>query len=374
VHGPEAAGREFWLMTSDSGGTDASGVVYLDPGHPDVVDYTVAVYAELATKYDLDGVHLDRVRYPWQNWGYNPTALARFQAQTGRSDVPLAADAQWLQWRRDQVTALVRKIYLAVTALKPRLRVSAAVSAAGGPPTASTPWETRTPYTHQLQDWRAWLEEGIVDLGLSMTYKREQDPTQKTQFDGWIAWQKEHQYERGAVVGTALYLNSLEDSMAQWLRVRQSTALGARAAGVIGYSYATPSNGSLSGRALANATSSQVFTQTASPPTLTWKDTPSRGHLMGQLSWTFCRDRDGMPVRLTGPEERLLVADGGGWFGAVDLPPGEYWISAELGSTGVMEPVPVTIQVGLVSQQEVRLPRCASSTIHLPLVLKHVTP
>jgi len=374
VYGPDASGRDFWLMTSDSGGIDASGAIYLDPGHPDAVDYTVAVYAELATNYDLDGVHLDRVRYAWQNWGYNPTALARFQAQTGREDVPPPADPQWLQWRRDQVTALVRKVYLAVTAINPRLRVSAAVSAAGGPPMAGYPWETRTPYTHQLQDWRAWLEEGIIDLGLPMTYKREYNSTERSQFDGWIAWEKEHQYGRGVAVGTALYLNSISDSMAQWPRVRQPTSLGARALGVCGYSYATPSNDGLSGRGLANAATSLVFTQTASAPALPWKDTPSLGHLMGQLSWTFCQDRDGMPIRLTGPANRSLAADGSGWFGAVDLPPGTYTITLEVGSPGVSVDVPVTVQAGAVSRQWIRLRSCAVGTAYLPLILRQAGP
>ncbi|MGD9318212.1 MAG: family 10 glycosylhydrolase, partial [Anaerolineae bacterium] len=209
LHGPGATGRDYWLMTSQSGGEKASNVYYLDPGHPDVVDYTVAVYAELATHYELDGLHLDRVRYAWQDWGYNPTALARFQTQTGRNDVPEPADPEWLQWRRDQVTALVRRIYLTVSALDPQIRLSGALSAAGWPPTATYPWETRTPYTHQLQDWRSWLEEGILDLGMPMTYKREYESDQKNQFNGWIEWEKDHQYGRGVAIGTALYLNSV---------------------------------------------------------------------------------------------------------------------------------------------------------------------
>ena len=52
----------------------------------------------------------------------------------GRGDRPDPADGQWQQWRRDQVTALVRKIYLTVTDMKPQLRVSAALSTRGQPP------------------------------------------------------------------------------------------------------------------------------------------------------------------------------------------------------------------------------------------------
>jgi uncharacterized lipoprotein YddW (UPF0748 family) len=273
LHGPGRSGPDYWLMTNSEGEEFAGDVYYLDPGHPDVVDYTVSVYAELAANYDLDGVHMDRVRYPYNNWGYNPTSLARFQAQTGRDDVPAPDDAQWGQWRRDQLTDLVRKIYLTVTAIKPRLRVSAATSVAGYAPTALYPWETRTPYTHHLQDWRAWLEEGILDLAMPMTYRREE--TLAADFDRWIAWEKDHQYGRGTVVGTGLYINSLAESMAQWLEVRQPSLLGNQALGMVGYSYATPSDEGATRRAFVNAVVSEVFTQSARIPRLDWKNVHS---------------------------------------------------------------------------------------------------
>jgi uncharacterized lipoprotein YddW (UPF0748 family) len=368
LHGPGASGRDYWLMTNQVGKEDAGGIYYLDPGHPDVVDYTVAIYEELATNYDLDGVHLDRVRYPWQNWGYNPTAVARFQAQTGRSDVPDASDPAWLQWRRDQVTALVRKIYLAVTAIDPHLRVSAATSAVGSPPDESYPWESRDPYNYHLQDWRTWLEEGIVDLALPMIYRVDEE--YPGHFDGWSTWAKDHQYGRGLVVGTGLYKNSLPDSMDQWQRVRQPSPLGNQALGMCGYSYATPSSEGDAGRALANAAVTYLFDRSAAAPALPWKDTPTLGHLAGTLvQQAPCFDLDGMRVQLSGLQARELAADGSGWFGAVDLLPGEYLLSVDLGLPEAVT-VPVAISAGLVTQVEVQLPFCGSHRLYLPLILK----
>jgi uncharacterized lipoprotein YddW (UPF0748 family) len=384
LHGPAATGRDFWLMSSFSGEvvpTDEQ--YYLDPGHPAVVDYTVAVMAELASQYDLDGLHLDRIRYPdakgaycrdgqpWycQDWGYNPTSLARFQAQTGRDDVPNPLDAQWLQWRRDQVTALVRRIYLTVTAINPRLRVSAAVSAAGFPPVDDPSWQDRTPYRHQLQDWRGWLAEGIVDLALPMTYRDE--TIYAGQFDGWITWQKDHQYGRGLVVGTGLYLNTIENSMAQWLRVRQPSSVGNRALGVAGYSYATPSNDGTPRRSLVNAAVTSLFTQPASVPSIPWKDTPALGHLMGTLTQLSpCRTLDGYVLELAGPQMRTLLSDGSGWFGTVDLPAGEYLLSTQVLTSGLTVEIPVTVLAGSVVDLKVHLPGCGSASIYLPLILK----
>ena len=386
LHGPTATGRDYWLMTSYTGEElPGNQTYYLDPGHPDVVDYTVAIYAELAAHYDLDGIHLDRVRYPefdgaycqnspdWrcQDWGYNPTSVARFQAQTGRQDIPEPPDPAWVQWRRNQVTALVRKIYLTVTAIKPQMRISAAVSTSGSPPSAYYPWETRTPYIHQLQDWRGWLEEGVLDLALPMTYRDED--TYAGQFDGWISWEKDHQYGRRTVVGTGLYLNEVVDSMAQWRRARLPSALGNRALGLCGYSYATPSSEGATRRSFVNVAVTEVLTRSAPAPELPWKDDPNVGHLMGKLILAppCSSPVDGTSLTLEGPQHRTLVTDGSGWFGAVDLPPGEYQLAVEVPDTGDTITAPVTIVAGQVAEETVTLPLCPVWDFYVPLVLKN---
>jgi uncharacterized lipoprotein YddW (UPF0748 family)/N-acetylmuramoyl-L-alanine amidase len=273
LHGPGASGRDYWITTGYPGDREPSDhQYYLDPGHPDVVDYTLDVVAELVSRYDLDGLHLDRIRFPGAEWGYNPTSLARFQAEAGREgEVPEPTDPEWAQWRRDQVTALVRRIYRTATAIKPRLRVTAAVSAAGSAPWDDASWQAGVPYSAHFQDWLGWLEEGILDLAMPMTYRREFKPEQAADFDDWIAWQKDHQYGRGVVIGTALYLNELRDSMDQWHEVLEPTLAGNRALGVVGYSYATLSNADTTRRAFVNAVVTEVFTRPASLPPMPWK-------------------------------------------------------------------------------------------------------
>ena len=372
THGPSATGRDYWLMTNELGTAQVSdGVWYLDPGHPDVVEYLVAVYAELASRYDLDGIHLDRIRYPGNSWGYNPTALARFQAQTRRSDVPPPLDAQWLQWRRDQVTALMRRVYLTVVGIDPHIRVSAALSAIGYAPTPAYDWETRGPYTSHLQDWRAWLEEGVLDLALPMIYRIESK--YPGQFDAWQFWAKDHQYDRGLVVGTGLYLNPLPDSMAQWASARRPSAAGHRGWGISGYSYATPSSLADPRRVFVNVAVTDVYTRPALSPALPWKDRPSQGHLTGRLAPTppCVRTVDGRALTLTGPESRSIQTDGSGWFGAVDLPPGAYLLSAEHLSTGVSLSQTLTITAGGLTDVLLQVTTCPDlDSIHLPLILK----
>jgi uncharacterized lipoprotein YddW (UPF0748 family) len=344
---------------------------YLDPGHPDVVDYTVAAYEELVANYDVDGVHLDRVRYPGARWGYNPTSVDRFLAATGASQPPHPADAAWAAWRRDQVTNLVRRTYLAVTAINPYIRVSAALSAVDRGPTDLRPWEETAPYSSQFQDWRGWLEEGILDLGLPMNYRDEADPVWAADFDRWIEWEKDHQYSRRVVPGTGLYLNDLADSMAQWQRVRLPSVASNQAAGLAGYSYATPDDGGAPGRALANAAAGQVLTQTVPTPLLAWKDAPVLGHLAVALTrHPFCPPVDRLAVGLSGPVSRTLHADGSGWLGAVDLPPGRYLLSVSLNAPSTTVTAPITVVAGAVARETLALPACALQRLYLPTVLR----
>jgi uncharacterized lipoprotein YddW (UPF0748 family) len=376
LHGSDADGSDRWLMYSHAGlDRPPDEVYYLDPGHPNVVDYTLAIYAELATRYDLDGLHLDRIRYPGESWGYNPISVARFQAETGREDHPDPLDGQWLQWRRDQVTALVRKVYLTVTAINPRLRVSAALSAAGSPPTEVDTWQTGRPYAQHLQDWRGWLEEGILDLGLPMIYRNED--THAGQFDGWIEWAKDHQYSRGVVLGTGLYHNTVENSMSQWKRIRQPSGLGNQGLGICGYSYATPSNSATTRRGFVNAVVTDLFTQPACVPGIPWRDSPVLGHVMGTLvpQLPCLASADGQVLRLSGPQSRTLLTDGSGWFGAVGLPPGEYQLTLENPVCNESISVPLTVIAGAVTELRVVVPGSSplSEYLYLPLVAKRAS-
>jgi uncharacterized lipoprotein YddW (UPF0748 family) len=169
-------------------------------------------------------------------WGYNPGSVARFNQRFGRDPAsqPEPSDPQWVAWRRDQVTALVRAIYREAKLLKPRAAVSAAVVTWGKGPQTADDWEAQAPYAFVLQDWRAWLQEGIVDYLLPMDYYREA-AQQGGWFDNWTQWQVSHPGIRGVVLGVGSYLNSADDALAQVGRARALGGLG-----VALYSYAVP--------------------------------------------------------------------------------------------------------------------------------------
>ncbi|MCI0660948.1 MAG: family 10 glycosylhydrolase [Acidobacteria bacterium] len=377
---------------------------WMEPGHPDAAAFTVDVLMHLVRNYDLDGLHLDRIRYPeisiggqtpstGANIGYNDTNVTRFQRRNGiapGSPPPVQNDPLWTQWRRDQVSNLVRRIYLNTIALKPHMNISAALIAFGGGPTTEASWNSAEAYWRVYQDWRAWTEEGILDIAMPMNYKRENLTSGVAQFDQWIEWSKNHQYNRAAMIGVGSFLNSIEGTLRQTRRALSPSTAGNSGIGAIFFSMATsniavPANphsippglntparafaefsaGLTTGRSLDGSTlyedpatnPTPVFSKIASVPILAWKAAPERGHLMG-----FARRSDGTPLdSATVTIENLETAithatssDGGGFYGGVDLTPGQYLVRGELGGETLHSCV-VSVTAGTVANADLQL-------------------
>ncbi len=358
-------GSEFWL----------------DFGHPDAAAHSAEVVLQLVRNYDIDGIHLDRIRYPelsasgqtpttGANIGYNATSVYRFQERYGiphDGPPPDPGDARWAQWRRDQVTNVVRKIYLNTIAIRTRIVVSAALIAFGDGPTTEASWRSAEAYWRVYQDWRAWTEDGILDVPIPMNYKRENIAQQAGWYDRWNEWTRNHQYARAAMTGLGVYLNPIEGSLVQIRRALQpSTATGRALAGLTFYSMAapdaelagnplsfpprqnTPARGQAefaaaltTGKAADGATLFEdvtanpvaVFADRAAIPQLMWKTKPERGHAMG-YAWradgTVLDAADVYVYNADGLVERKGAADGSGFFGFVDLPPGTYVVIVDL--------------------------------------------
>jgi len=339
-----------------------------DQGHPEVQQHIYNVAMDILTRYEVDGLHFDYIRYSDdsnlnnQPWGYHPVSVARYQQLKKRSGIPLPTDPLWLQWRRDQVTALLRKVYLNAWALKPQVRISAALITYGNtaPGTGATDFATQSEaYQRVLQDWNGWLKEGILDLAMPMTYK-----TSIAGFTSWTDFVRRNQYKRASTLGLGTYLNPITDNLSQIKIARTAAPTGQKAVGVVGYSYWQTDN-STTNTAAARLTArdefmaaltqpakatlydpggTPLFATPASPPAMAWKTDATKGHLMG-----FVRDAadsavlDGATLTLTGPVTRTLLTDGTGFYGSVDLPTGSYTLSLSVPGYGTqVRPLTIT--------------------------------
>ena len=243
-HGRDAPEADRWVSrTADGAWSD-----YLDPALPEVRAHTAAIAAEIAERYDVDGVHLDYVRYAGPDHGYHPDALARYREETGAAGTPDPDDEDWQAWRQEQTTQLVAEAAEAVADADPGVAVSAAVIAWGaGPGSSEAPTfaDTRTA-SEALQPWPDWVADGLVDAVAPMLYFRDHEPGQAAWFDQWTGYVEEtaHAHDTLVAPGVAGYLNTTNAAEAQ---VRAAMSAGN---GALVYSYQQPTDdgGDLFGR------------------------------------------------------------------------------------------------------------------------------
>jgi uncharacterized lipoprotein YddW (UPF0748 family) len=220
---------------------DGTAGGFLDPGVPEVAIYTQRVLLDLTRNYDVDGLHLDFIRYPGVAWGYSGSAVALYRLQSGATRTPGPADPRWQAWRRARVTAFVRDLRHELKLEKPSLKLSAALICYGGGPYDASGWTATSAFGSVFQDWHAWLMKGYLDFGVPMNYDSDWIDQQQAWFDRWTTFEKDSGFASRVVIGVGAFLNYPEDTLAQIRRVLSASAGGNRVLGVAIYSYASTS-------------------------------------------------------------------------------------------------------------------------------------
>ena len=325
-----------WLTRNRAGTTWDGANHGFDPGHPEVQEHTHRVAMDIVSRYDVDGLHWDYIRYAGREWGYNPTSVARFNRLKGRAGTPSEDDAAWLQFRRDQVTGVVRRFYLDALRLKPRLTVSAATIAWAPGITTTGQFPSSAAYGTVLQDWRGWMEEGILDLNIPMAYFRHNE--RAADWAAWSQFAKDHRYRRGVALGMGSYLNSMSNGLVQARSTRRATTRSGPADGMVFYSRAVPATDATTAQFLAavskpgapDGNAVPLFAESAPAWEPAWKVSPGRFHLLSRAVTATNTPMDGVAIELrrfgAWATRRTLTTDGNGWFGSVDLDVGDWFV------------------------------------------------
>lgn len=144
---------------------------WLCPSHPKNVQLELESMLEIVSNYDVDGIHLDYIRYPGSHACYCEECRKRFTLAT-RQQIekwPTAVlpksgtySDKYIEWRSQQITRLVRLLYKRMRETNPDIKLSAAVF--GGYP-ACVP--------SIGQDWIAWAKAGYIDFVCPMNYTED---------------------------------------------------------------------------------------------------------------------------------------------------------------------------------------------------------
>jgi len=135
--------------------------VYLSPGVPEVRTHLARVAADVVRRYDVDGVHLDRIRYPDAEFGYDPASLAAFGHD------PATDPEGWARFRRELVSRTVHETHDSINAVR-----HVPLSAAVWPIYDRTRfgWPSSSGVGEFYQDTWGWASAGDLDVAAPMTY------------------------------------------------------------------------------------------------------------------------------------------------------------------------------------------------------------
>jgi uncharacterized lipoprotein YddW (UPF0748 family) len=202
--GPVLAAHPDWAIVNRQGRLFDQNTkkAFLDPANPEVRRYLMALLEEIVTRYAVDGIQLDYIRYPFQDptvdqtYGYSQVARQQFQELTGVDPIkvyPRQRDL-WQKW----IDFRIRQIDSFVLSLSQRLRSakrptdtrnlgSASSAAATGltqrPSLILSAAVFALPRTERLQrlqqNWEDWAIRGDIDLMVPMTYALDTNGLQK---------------------------------------------------------------------------------------------------------------------------------------------------------------------------------------------------
>ena len=173
----EGAPKEFVEKIRAEGRTQVSStgqaLNWLCPSHPKNVLLELESSLEIVLNYDVDGIHLDYIRYPGSHACYCNGCRQRFVRATRLQidEWPAAVlpktgthSEKYIEWRTQQITRLVRMLHKRLRQADPKIKISAAVFG----------WYPGC-ITTIGQDWIAWAKAGYVDFVCPMNYTENTD-------------------------------------------------------------------------------------------------------------------------------------------------------------------------------------------------------
>lgn len=154
-------------MQRSANGTER---LWMNPAHPANRKHHLDLISEILSNYDVDGIHLDYIRYPDSDACFSTYTRQQFTKDTGVDIAEWPEEVQpggrhrdtFVQWRAGVISSFVRETRDHVKKLKPGVKLSAAVWG-GYPQTINSIG----------QDWAAWMKSGLLDFVTPMNYAND---------------------------------------------------------------------------------------------------------------------------------------------------------------------------------------------------------
>ena len=160
-----------WLIKGKKG----EMYLYLNIANAEVREYLKRQIIE-ALEYDIDGIHLDYVRFQInQGFSYDKATCEAFKKEFGESPLDVHQDCgsmvwcEWIKWNANHVTTLVKEIKEILNKSGKDLVLGVDVFP-----------DSETAKVLIGQDWELWAKEGLVDIICPMQYTSDLDVFRKS--------------------------------------------------------------------------------------------------------------------------------------------------------------------------------------------------
>ena len=311
--------------SSGNGPTKIGADYVLDPGSPEVQEYLVSIVRELVTKYEIDGINWDYIRYTQADAGYpadstyTNSGLARFQRLYNFTGVPTVTnEPAWDEFRRRTIDELIRRVRAELPSIpnaRQPLRHTGDLITFGNAPTHFT---NSSAYA-LFSNWESWLRMGWLDAGIPMCYDREFNTSQYLWYRNWVNSCMVWRHDRYMLIGQANYLNQMWDSVAQ---LQYASDQGAN--GIVNFSYwstvdADTNNAPENDFGWYPYVGTNLFTTVVPLPSMPWRNpaTATEGTLWGRVTQANS-PVDNALVQVG--NEPAVVTDGNGYYVVTLLP------------------------------------------------------
>ncbi len=266
-----------WFMWDEFGQKQRlnSHYMWLSPTNPDVQQYLLKICREIYTTYDVDGLHLDYVRFPASSYSYDPVSLKIFN--NVYKSTPQEKPDEWSRFRRNSITLFVEALYQDMKKYNQNLELSASVIG-----------DFVRGYQIFMQDCHGWMAKGIIDVIYPMLYSPDQ-----LIYTRQLADHLQNTHDRHVFPG-------LEPKDQNGFEFRMQKALAAGCKGVAVFSYSSIFPNHRPNSALADVLSSN-WTHKTHPSVHPWKG------ITGDTQGPFITQVKTIPDLVT-PETKFKIA------------------------------------------------------------------
>lgn len=193
--------RPDWVIENNRDGK----TYWLDMGLPEVRHYLISIFTELASNYDIDGLHLDFLRYPGKDF----SDAFSYNLYGGELSID--------DWRRQNLNTFVKDLSHQIKAVKPFIKLGAAPLGIYKNNSNGYGFEG---YGEVYQDSREWLKQKYLDYLVPQIYWSLEGPPR---FDKLANDWTEDIFGRSVVLGLAVYKPEVKNQLKKLIDYTRTT-------------------------------------------------------------------------------------------------------------------------------------------------------